>query len=384
MGAILTRATSRGTLAQVRHVAPVRPRAARGLVAQVYAQLARDFGMLAPPIILHSPSPPVLAASWSMLRETLLAAGPAGRPVKEAVASAVSLSNTCPYCVEVHSTVLYGLVPGPDATAVGAGDVDAITDSRVREIAAWARALGERAPEDRSHRDRSPGDRVGDEQAPDRAAPARPGVPFPAEQVPTLAGVAVTFHYLNRMVNVFLGESLLPPGVPAGARAGLLRLAGRLLRPATGKDREPGASLGLLPAAALPEDLSWAAADPCVAGALARGAAAIEAAGRRSVPEPVRELVTGRLAEWDGRPVGASRAWSDEAASSLPAAQRPAGRLALLTAMASYQIGPAVVGDFRRARPGDEALVELTSWASMAAARRVAGRVRDRLARGVT
>jgi AhpD family alkylhydroperoxidase len=347
MGAILARATSRGTLAQVRHITPVRPDLAQGLVGRVYAQLERDFGLFAPPIILHSPAPDVLAACWSMLRETLLAGGRVGRTTKEAVATAVSLGNICPYCVEVHGSTLHGLARGHDAAAVMAGRIESITDPHVREIAAWARTLGDQKT-------------------------ARP-VPFPVEQAPELIGVALTFHYLNRMVNVFLGESLFPQGVPAGARARLLRLIGRLMRPMTRRTRKPGASLELLPTAPLPEDLSWAAGDPDVAGALARAAAAIETAGERSVPKPVRDLVTARLAEWDGRPLGPSRSWADDAVSRLPVAQRPAGRLALLTALASYQVGQTVIDDLRRDQPVDETLIELTSWASMTAARHVVG-----------
>ena len=46
-----------------------------------------------------------------------------------------------------------------------------------------------------------------------------------------MAGVALTFHYLNRMVNVFLDDSPLPSGVPAPARRALMRMLGRITRP---------------------------------------------------------------------------------------------------------------------------------------------------------
>jgi hypothetical protein len=52
-------------------------------------------------------------------------------------------------------------------------------------------------------------------------------------------------------------------------------------------------------------------------------------------------------------------------------ADRPAGRLALLTALASYQVDRSVVRQFRAGWPDDSTLVELTAWASLAAARRV-------------
>src|ERR1039457_6101964 len=45
-------------LTQVRHVTPVRIGAGPGLVRQVYRQVEREFGVLAPPMALHSPAPP--------------------------------------------------------------------------------------------------------------------------------------------------------------------------------------------------------------------------------------------------------------------------------------------------------------------------------------
>lgn len=347
MSGMLGRATRRGALAQIRHITPVQPKGAPGAVARVYAQVERDFGMLAPPVSLHSPAAEPLAACWLMLRETLLGEL-ADRAAKEAVAAAVSHGNTCPYCVQIHATLLYGLASGRDAAAIAAGRIESITDPRVREIAMWARASGTRGTAERQP-------------------------PLPPGQAPELIGVAVTFHYLNRMVNVFLGDPPIPSGLPGAVRHGLMRMLGRLLRPTTARRLEPGASLDLLPAAPLPDDLSWAAGAPTVADAFARAAAAIEEAGRRSVPEPVRLLVTAELSTWDGRPPGLDRGWVETAVSSLADAERPAGRLALLTALASYRIGQSDIDAFQRTRPGDQALIELTSWASLTAARRVAG-----------
>jgi len=331
MAAVLIRRALRRSLDQVRHVAPVRPRHADGLVAAVYRQVERDFGMLAPPVALHSPAPGPLAASWLMLRESLVATGLVDRAAKEAVASAVSESNACPYCVEVHSATLDGLPPSADAGPIGV----------------WAKASGTRQ----------------------QASTAE--VPFPAEQAPELIGVAVTFQYLNRMVHVFLGESPLPPNVPAAARGKARRFLGWFMGAAAAKTVRSGESLEFLPDAPLAEDLSWATGNPTIAGTFARAAAAIEVAGERSVPRPVRELVAARLSEWDGERTGPSRAWVNEAIADLAPADRSAGRLALLTAFASFQIDQFIVDEFRRDHPGDDTLVELVSWSSMAAARRI-------------
>jgi AhpD family alkylhydroperoxidase len=347
MGKILSRVTARGSLAQIRHVEPVRPDAARDVVAEVYAQLERDFGMFAPPVVLHSPAAGVLAASWAMLRETLVATGLVERALKETVATAVSLGNACPYCVEVHAATLHGLARTDDAMSIAGGSIESITDPEVRQIAAWARASG------------------------NAQAAARHDAPFSIERAPELVGVAITFHYLNRMVNVFLEESAFPQGMSVAAHDRLMRLVGRVMRPTVRKRREPGASVRLLPAAPLPDDMWWAAGAPNIAAAFARASAVIDAGGERSIPAPVRDLVTAELAKWDGRPVGPSRAWADDAVAGLPVAARSAGRLALLTALASYQVGQSVIDEFRRDHPEDATLVELTSWASLSAARRV-------------
>ncbi|MFD5943688.1 carboxymuconolactone decarboxylase family protein, partial [Streptomyces griseus] len=128
----LVRAVLRGSLRQVRYVDVIAPHRARGLVAQVYRATERDFGVLAPPVALHSPAAASLAATWLMLREVLLVDGRVSRAVKETVATAVSRANDCPYCVHVHQAVL-GTLP-PDRT--------------VSPVAEWAAAAGRHHPGD--------------------------------------------------------------------------------------------------------------------------------------------------------------------------------------------------------------------------------------------
>jgi len=87
----------------------------------------------------------------------------------------------------------------------------------------------------------------------------------------------------------------------------------------------------------------------------------------------VRNLVTARLTAWRGEEPGLSRGWADSALQTLPAPQRPQGRLALLAALASYQVDARVLHD-ARTRPGpagDETLIATAAWASFAAARRI-------------
>ncbi|MFL6144200.1 MAG: carboxymuconolactone decarboxylase family protein [Labedaea sp.] len=345
-GTTLVATVLRGlSTAQVRHVRAVPFGRADGGVARVYREIERDFGVLAPPIALHAPAPDVLAASWLMLRETLLVPGAAPRAHKEAVSTAVSEGNNCPFCVTMHSSMLGDLVGYRDGV---------IPDPAARAAADWARV-----------------------NATNHTGAGHP-VPFPLEQAPELVGTAVILQYLNRMVNIFLGELPLPPHAPAAALGVVRRVLVWLITSAEDRGPRPGVSLDLLPEAQLPEDLRWATGNTVIAEAFARGSAAVEQAGGRSVPAEVRELVLEHLSRWDGRPIGPSRAWVEDAAAALPANRRAAARLALLTALASYQIDQPVIDRFRADQPDDRALIDLTSWASLAAARRVGGWMRIR------
>ncbi|HEU5333354.1 MAG TPA: carboxymuconolactone decarboxylase family protein [Actinocrinis sp.] len=309
--AVLLRSSS---LAQIRHVKPARPGTGDATVERVYQQMEREFGVLAPPVALHSPAPDALAACWVMLRETLLVTRTAPRAAKEAVAAEVSAANRCPYCVTMHTAA-----------------VRTLTTNR------------------------------GNQPIHD---------PLPDAYRPELAAVAVVFEYINRMVNVFLGEAPMPSQAPAAALGVVTRVLGKVIKAASRRVGGPDTSLDLLPDAPLPPDLAWAAAEPGIAAALARATASID---RPTVPPPIRHIVESELDAWDGRPKGPSRLWAGAAVSGLPERDRPTGRLALLTAMASYQVDDTVIAEYRAGHPSDRELIELTSWAAMAAARRSTG-----------
>jgi hypothetical protein len=60
------------------------------------------------------------------------------------------------------------------------------------------------------------------------------------------------------------------------------------------------------------------------------------------------------------------RGWAAKSAGGLAAADRPAGRLALLAAFAPYQVTQDDIREVGNTR--GEALIMATAWASMAAA----------------
>lgn len=339
----LARAALRRSPARIRHIRPVSPASASGLVAQVYQQAKREFGMLAPPLTLHSPVPELLAASWILLRENLIVDGVLPRATKEAIAAAVSAGNACPYCVEVHSAAVHSMT-GDRSLRLDRPEL--VTEPGLRDAAVWARGGSQVRP-----------------------------VPFDDEQLAEAIGVASTFHYINRMVSVFLPESPLPTRLPATARATAGRLLGWQVRSiADGAEHPAGRSLQLLPAAGTRPAPGWARANPRLADAFTRAGAAFDRAAESYVADPVRELVHTVLAGWDGSALGLDRSWLDDPVAELSEQLRAAGKLAVATALAAYRVDSGMVADYRRTEPSDAALLSLTGWASLQAADRAARR----------
>lgn len=333
---------------QVRYIQPVSPQAAVGQVAAIYQQIERDFGAVVPPLSLHSVAPAILAGIWLMAREAQVVTGTVSRHAKEAISAAISQLNRCPYCVDVHTTTLYALADYRTADAISAGRAATISDPKLAALVTWAGAT------------RTPGS----------ASLLHP--PFTPAEAPEVIGTALAFHYINRMVNVFLAESPLP--IPSRLRRlkhVMKRAVSPLLKGILQLAPTPGESLQFLPAADLPPDLRWAETNPTIADAFARVAAAMENIDQATLPDEVRFLVRAHVQSWQGEDLGLSRRWVEEAIQHLAPVQQPVARLALLTALAAYQVDESVIQAFRAVQPGDAKLVSVTAWSSFTTARRI-------------
>jgi AhpD family alkylhydroperoxidase len=332
---------------QVHYVRPVAYENANGLVAAVYEQMRRDFQLLTP-ITVHSRIPELLAGAWCITRETLIA-GKVPRLHKEVVAAAVSQANQCTYCVDAHVLMLQGGKEDKVAQALATANLEKIPNQMLRSLAEWSLAT-------RSANEAMPLERLYDR---DCAA--------------EIIGTAVAFHYINRVVDVFLEKSPMElPWALAWAKRPLGKIAAatfakRLVRVAA----HPGDSLQLLPDAQLPPDLAWAEANPFVAGAYARSAVVIESVGRKFIPGPVRALVLDRVARWNGETMGPSRAWVEAEIAALDERAKPAARLALVVALAPFQVDQSLVSAFRVGFPSADELLATVSWAAFTAARRI-------------
>lgn len=330
------------------YITPIRRPPARSLVGQVYRQIKQDMVVNADLFLLHSPAPDLLAGLWSVTRETEIV-GRVPWPLKQAVAAAVSQINRCPYCVEIHTALADARMNQPLTELITQGRVAEIADPYMRAVVLWAQAT------------RSPGSAL-------LLAP-----PFSAQDAPEIMGVAVVNHYVNRMVEIFLPESLLPSFVPgAWARRVIWNQVGRWLARRRDQAKGAGTSLQFLPEAELPAEMAWAAPSPTMSRAFAGWAAVVNRIGTEILSPQVRTLVSDFLRTWKGEFPGSSRAWVNQAVASLPEADQAAGKLTLLTALAPFQIDEKIIEAFRAQQGTDAQLVGAVAWASFAAARTVA------------
>ncbi|MCD7436941.1 carboxymuconolactone decarboxylase family protein [Streptomyces lincolnensis] len=317
-----------------RFTEPLPPKSATGRVAEVYDQIARDFGIAEPAtFVVLSSAPELLAATWALMRESLIA-GPGGRTGKELAALGVSRANQCPFCVDAHTVLLHAT--GDHALA-----------ERI--------ARGER-PENKEHA------RVLDWGGHTRV----PGAdlepyPFPREHAPGYLGTALAFHFINRIVSALLTERLLPGN--AQRFRTVRSLAGRTLARTVRRPARPGAALALLDLPDAGEAPAWAAGTAVGPAYAALLRAAMAGAGLLDGDEP--DLVEDTLQEWDGtHPPLTLDGFPDRR-------ERPGARLALLAALAPYRITAEDVAAWRRPEHTDHCLVHLVAYGAFLAVDRV-------------
>ncbi|GID27616.1 carboxymuconolactone decarboxylase family protein [Paractinoplanes brasiliensis] len=309
-----------------------------GLAARVNDQLREDFLGPLPAFQALSPAADVMAATWSLMRESLLADAepPADRAERELVAAVVSRANRCRFCLDAHVTLLHGLGEHDLAERVARGDP--LPGARHAELARWATAG----------------------RTPRKSAWTSPYGPH-------LTGTALTFHFLNRMVSALLAPDLLPGGLqrlPAVRSVG-----GRLVARSARRPKEPGRSLNLLPAATSPPP-AWSGRTP-VGTAYA---ALFDTAGRGGslLGDAARETVVATVRWEDGRHPGRPAEWATDLVRGLPATDRVGARIALLAAFAPYAISAGDVGLWQLSHPAEADLVRLVAFGAITATDHVA------------
>lgn len=333
---------------QVRHIIPVPVKKSTGKVAQIYTQIRRDF-QLVPPLTLFSASPELLAGVWSIWRESQFVQGVMPRATLEAVSAAISRINECPYCVDAHTGMLHATSKHDVVNAIFECNTLLINDDRTRQIVEWALAT------------KTPG------------ASILKSPPFTSIEAPEIIGTTIVYHFVNRMVNIFLKPSPLP--IPTGSvklRKMAIRLFGATIAKRIVKRKvTAGDSLKFTTQAKLTKDFSWAISSNYISSAYASFNNLIEKLGEQIISDKVIKIVKHQIKKWQGEDMGLSQNWVNKLIVDLDCADKPVAKLALLTAIAPYQVDENTINQFRVIHPDDESLLNVTAWASFSAARHI-------------
>ena len=307
-----------------RFFTPPPARQSTGVVAEVHRQLREDFIGPAPTFQALSVVPELMAATWGLMREALLA-GDADRVEREVVAASVSRANRCRFCVDAHVTMLHALGSHDLAEVIAGGGTPPAP--RHAELAIWAEA---------SRNPRATG--------------------WASVYPPELTGTLFAFHFINRIVSALLAPDLLPGGLqrfPAVRSAG-----GRLYARAARAYVEPReSSVG-------------------VAYATLRDVAL---RGGELLSDVARETVAGTVRWEDGRHPERPADWAGDLVRDLPAGERVGARIVLLAAFAPGAIGLGDVGLWRLTHPADADLVRLIAYGAISATDHVARTLKGKI-----
>ncbi|MEU3271096.1 hypothetical protein ABZ639_09615 [Saccharomonospora sp. NPDC006951] len=321
----------------VRHVTPVRPESATGIVAEVYRQVDKEFSSIGPAVRILSPMPEALAAGWAMIRESQLT-GSAPVRDKAILALGVAQALDCEY--DTVSWIAALEMAGETRLAADLREGKPPAEDNVRALLEWARASA-RGP--------------------------MPERPFPAELTAEFIGTLLFTHLIGRLVHAMLPQGLLPGSLTGDEPP---PFDGAPVFRDVFQQRAAGTGLELIdepPEELLPE---WAGDAP--AGAAFAGLVAVATEGAALLSEQAEDLVATVIAKNGGWAPGVPSYELLAPVAGVPFADRATAELAVLAALAPARITDARVAAWQAAGGhGDRDTIALLLYGAMSAVLRV-------------
>ena len=327
----------------------IKPSQASGEVKEVYSQLKAEMGDVVEPISLHALIPNLLKGIWGILRETVIIEDATKRKTKEAVGAAVSSSNECPYCVDAHTIMIIGLQDKTVADAIVKRSIEMISDDYVRSVVNWSfntrnfKSMTVTNP------------------------------PFTMKEAPEIIGTAVFFHYLNRMVTIFLGPTILPLNI--NFLKGMMKsMAAKMFAGVLNKEKE-GHLGGQLEEV---KELYWTKSNPRVQYVYTYFYNTVQELGVKYIPEEVRRLISNEVNNWDGEDLMSTKEL-DALIDKISTRNQPLARMLYLTAFSPHRIQSYHFNEFKMFYAGkDEQILASLAWASLTASVKIGCRLGDK------
>lgn len=298
-----------------------------GAIHEVNKQIERDFGLVGP-LVLSQPSLRVHQLRWAMVREVFVVSTHVSRLEKELVASGVSSSNICPYCVDVHETSM---------RSIGADDSKQV-NSLLME---WS--LNTKNPH----------------------AEIIKNPPFVKEQAPEIIGTALEFHSTNRLVSIFLEESPLPSAVISmGMKKMALFMASKtFFKTMVMKQAKAGEAEKFLNKQVPDANYVWAEAVPLYGLIRRNNIKLLEDMECDFIPQAVASMFKAVVVNWQGEDMPLGRAWVNGLTKELNQEEKVMASVMLLAAFAPHTITDDDMLRMQYHGFSDSDIIELCFWA---------------------
>lgn len=274
-----------------------------------------------------------------------VAAGPLPRGRSEVIAAAVAHTETCPFCVDVHSELAGAAGEQTSASLIAQGNWQRLADrgSESDQLALWARDFV------RGH----------------QVAP-----PVPEAHRTYAVSVALTFVHVTTMVTIFQTEGMV---AGAGGSRAVDSMAKFYMRHSLGKRMvaravTTEATVRLDRATGVSSAFAFAAAEPSLSQAWAAFDQAIDDSGNEVLSgramDRVDDIISRRCADEPSLDLR----FIDEAVAVLSESERGAARLALMAGTAPYRVTRT---DIDLAGPGGQRGERWVALAAVGASARV-------------
>ena len=330
----------------INYIDSISAKEASGQVKTIYAELKKEMGDVVEPISLHAPLPDLLKGIWGILRETVLVEQEMSRKNKECVGAAVSSSNECPYCVDAHTIMIIGLKDKIAAKAIVNKDLSLISDDELKKLIDW-----------------SFNTRFFNLQMIKEA-------PFDAMQAPEVIGTAVFFHYLNRMVTIFLGPTILPMNI-SFLKEPMKKMAAAMFSKVLATKKEAGTLDYVEKISTSGRDFSWASTNERVEKVFQYFDSVTDKCADEYIPKETRDFINEEMQKWDGANLKSTKEL-DELLTKIPEGNRPMAKILYLICLSPHRIQPSHFEDCQKCFGGSsEAILGSFAWASFQAAKRI-------------
>ena len=300
---------------------------AHGIIKKINQQIDDDL-MLVPPNSLSTPSERVHPLRWASIREFLVVETHVPRATKETIAATISELNTCPYCEDAHKTALSAL--GDKATK----------NEKTKAIIEW------------SQNTRNPHAKI--IQNP----------PFTAIEAPEIIGTALLFHSTNRLVSIFLAESMLPGiiGNKSFKKIALYFAAKTIMKHFVGKKVEAGHSLQFIGQHEIPKHLQWAESVPAYAQIFTAQESVLAEIEKDLIPPTSARILREAISAWQGEDMPLGRSWLADLTKDISEEEKSIATIILLAAFAPHTVTENDIRAFQENNPSDKDLLETCFW----------------------